>query len=50
MKGVKTAEVAQRLVISQADFFRKQNVAIAEVAKVLADMEIELGKNGLKTP
>lgn len=59
LKGIKTAEIAQRLAISQADFFRKQNVAIAEVAKVLADMEAqaalapqaaESGKNGIKMP
>jgi hypothetical protein len=46
LKGIKTAEIAQRLAISPADFFRKQNVAIAEVSKVLADMENESGKNG----
>jgi hypothetical protein len=62
LKGIKTAEIAQRLAISPADFFRKQNVAIAEVAKVLADMEAlaaqaplaahvsESGKDGVKTP
>jgi hypothetical protein len=39
IKGLKTKEVARRLAISESDFFRKQRVAISEVARIMADME-----------
>ncbi|MFC1936120.1 histidine kinase N-terminal 7TM domain-containing protein [Chloroflexota bacterium] len=39
MEGRKVREVALRLAMSEADLYRKQRVAIEEVAKALADME-----------
>lgn len=41
VKGAKTRDVAQRLAMSESDFYRKQRVAIAEVSRILADMERE---------
>lgn len=39
LKGQKVREVANRLAMSEPDFFRKQRVAIDQVAEVLWDME-----------
>ena len=41
IKAMKIKQVAQRLAISESDYYRKQRVAIAEVSRTLADMEIE---------
>ena len=41
VKAIKIKQVAQRLAISESDYYRKQRVAIAEVSRTLADMEIE---------
>jgi len=41
LQGKKVREVAQRLAISESDLYRKQRVAIAEVARTLAEMEAE---------
>jgi hypothetical protein len=42
IRGLKVRDVAGRLAMSESDLYRKQRVAIAEVAKTLADLE----KNG----
>ena len=39
IKGMKTRQVAQRLAISESDYYRKQRVAIAEVSRTVQDME-----------
>jgi hypothetical protein len=41
IKGLKTRHVAQRLAMSESDYYRKQRVAIAEAARTLGDMERE---------
>ncbi len=39
LQGRKVRDVALRLAMSQADFYRKQRAAIEEVARVMAEME-----------
>jgi hypothetical protein len=39
VEGHKVREVASRLALSEADLYRKQRVAIEEVARVILDME-----------
>jgi hypothetical protein len=41
VQGRKVREVAMRLAMSEADLYRKQRVAIEEVARAIADMERE---------
>lgn len=41
VQGKRVREIAHRLAMSEADLYRKQRVAIAEVAKVLREMEEE---------
>lgn len=48
IEGRKVREVAARLAMSEADLYRKQRVAIEEVARVLLDMERNLQKNNGK--
>jgi hypothetical protein len=39
LKGQKVREVAMRLALSEADFYRKQRIAIENLARIIADME-----------
>jgi len=39
MEGHKVRDVAMRLAVSEADLYRKQRVAIEEVANAIIDME-----------
>ncbi len=39
MEGRKVREVALRLAMSEADFYRKQRIAIEEVARIIVEME-----------
>jgi hypothetical protein len=41
VQGMKVRDVAQRLAVSEADLYRKQRVAIDEVARALHDMETQ---------
>lgn len=41
IEGKKVRDVAGRLAVSEADFYRKQRVALDEVAKVIQRMEVE---------
>jgi hypothetical protein len=41
MQGRKVREIAMRLAMSEADLYRKQRVAIEEVAKALVEMELD---------
>ena len=43
IQGRRVRDVAQRLAMSESDLYRKQRVAIAEVARILAEMEAEAG-------
>ncbi len=42
MQGRKVREIAMRLAMSEADLYRKQRVAIEEVAKALVEMELDV--------
>jgi hypothetical protein len=48
IEGRKVREVASRLAMSEADLYRKQRVAIEEVARVLLEMERNLQKKNGK--
>ncbi|RPI55832.1 MAG: hypothetical protein EHM56_04945 [Chloroflexi bacterium] len=39
VRGLRVRDVARRLAMSESDLYRKQRVAIAEVARSLADLE-----------
>ncbi len=41
IRGYRVRDVAMRLAMSESDFYRKQRVAIQELARVLAEMERE---------
>jgi len=41
MEGKKVREIALKLAISEADMYRKQRVAVDEVAKMLIEMELQ---------
>lgn len=41
IKGYRVRDVAMRLAMSESDFYRKQRIAIQEVARILAEMERE---------
>ncbi len=42
LQGRKVRDVAMRLAMSEADLYRKQRVAIEEVARAVAEMEREV--------
>jgi hypothetical protein len=44
VEGRKVREVASRLAMSEADLYRKQRIAVEEVAKVIGEMEVEARK------
>jgi hypothetical protein len=46
IRGLKVRDIAGRLAMSESDLYRKQRVAIAEVAKALHDLE----QNGSSPP
>jgi hypothetical protein len=41
IQGLRVKDIAMRLAMSESDLYRKQRVAIGEVAKTIADMEQE---------
>jgi hypothetical protein len=45
IEGRKVRDVASRLAMSEADLYRKQRVAIEEVARVILEMERQLQEN-----
>jgi hypothetical protein len=45
IQGMRVRDVAHRLAMSESDVYRKQRVAIKEVAQALAEMEQEQQKN-----
>ncbi len=50
LQGKKVREVAQKLAISESDLYRKQRIAIAEVARTLAEMEAEAAEASSDAP
>ena len=46
VQGQRVRDIAGRLAISESDLYRKQRVAVAEVAKTLAEMEAEVRREG----
>ncbi|MGB9674144.1 MAG: histidine kinase N-terminal 7TM domain-containing protein [Anaerolineales bacterium] len=47
MEGKSVREVAKRLALSEADLYRKQRVAIEEVARTIIDMENQASETSL---
>lgn len=45
VEGRKVREVALRLAMSEADLYRKQRVAVEEVAKAIGEMEVQAKKD-----
>lgn len=45
LEGRKVREVALRLAMSEADLYRKQRVAVEEVAKAIGEMEVQAKKD-----
>lgn len=41
VQGKRVREIARRLAMSESDLYRKQRVAVAEVARILKEMEVE---------
>ena len=39
VQGMRVRDIAQRLAMSEADLYRKQRLAIEEVARTLSEME-----------
>jgi hypothetical protein len=48
LRGLKVRDIARRLAMSESDLYRKQRVAITEVARALADLE-QNGSNPAST-
>jgi hypothetical protein len=48
MQGRRVREVAMRLAVSEADLYRKQRVAIEQVARMIAQMEHEMAEHELE--
>jgi hypothetical protein len=48
LRGLRVRDIARRLAMSESDLYRKQRVAIAEVAQALADLERNGGSSGTK--
>ena len=44
VQGRPIREIADRMAISESDFYRKQRAAIGQLAKTLIAMELELGE------
>lgn len=49
IRGLKVRDIAQRLAMSEADFYRKQKIAIEAVARSLSEMEIRGNNDQLKS-
>jgi len=45
VQGLKAREIARRLAVSESDLYRKQRVAVHEVARVLLEMEVQAAKS-----
>ena len=47
LRGQKVREVAMQLAVSESDLYRKQRIAIDNLAKIITDMEIHARQNHL---
>jgi hypothetical protein len=47
VQGLRVRDIAQRLALSESDLYRKQRLAIEEVARTLKEMETQGGPNQL---
>lgn len=45
LRGQKVREVAMQLAVSESDLYRKQRIAIENLAKIIADMELHAREN-----
>ncbi|HRV94107.1 MAG TPA: hypothetical protein P5526_18250, partial [Anaerolineae bacterium] len=43
IQGMRVRDIANRLAMSEADLYRKQRLAIEEVARTLSEMETQNG-------
>lgn len=50
IQGLRVRDIAQRLAMSEADLYRKQRLAIEEVARTLSEMENNNSKSSLPLP
>jgi hypothetical protein len=50
VQGMRVRDIAQRLAMSEADLYRKQRLAIEEVARTLSEMESHGSVNGVTHP
>lgn len=50
IQGMRVRDIAQRLAMSEADLYRKQRLAIEEVARTLSEMETNGHANGVAPP
>lgn len=50
LRGQKVREVAMRLALSEADFYRKQRVAIENLARIIAEMEAQARRGDTPEP
>lgn len=46
VQGLRVRDVARRLAMSESDLYRKQRVAIENVARTISAMELEMAENG----
>ncbi|MFZ0548794.1 MAG: hypothetical protein WAM60_25310 [Candidatus Promineifilaceae bacterium] len=46
VQGLRVRDVARRLAMSESDLYRKQRVAIENVARTISVMELEVAENG----
>lgn len=46
LRGHKVREVAMRIAVSESDFYRKQRVAIEQLARIIAEMEAKAQEEG----
>ncbi len=50
VERLRIREIAQRLAMSESDFYRKQRIAIEQVAQTLRQMELARGRDNEKQP
>jgi len=50
LEGWKVKDIARKLALSEADFFRKQRVAFSQVARELVNMENGIKNQGIELP
>ncbi len=46
VQGIRARDIARKLAVSESDLYRKQRVAVKEMARVLAEMEVRASETG----